>query len=195
MATDGKIDTLNRCLGELVVDLRSITDPDLDVQLVVVAFGGHGASVHVGLTSVETAELSPLVAVGQSRLGAAIELAAQILADASVVPSSSYAPLLVLLSDGRPTDGWEAPLRALEESDAAARSTRFAVAIGGDADRYMLEQFAGPTGQVVTADRVDDISRFFRYLSWVAGAGVSGAEDGDSPLTPYDDFALGELEY
>jgi uncharacterized protein YegL len=74
--------------------------------------------------------------------------------------------VLVLVSDGAPTDDWENPLNALKASERAQKATRFAMAIGADADTDMLAQFANDReAPVFQADGTRDIVRFFRAVT------------------------------
>jgi uncharacterized protein YegL len=195
MHSDGKIDTLNRCIAEMVAGLRAVDDPDVDLQLGIVAFGGYGARVHMPPTPVADAVVTPLDAEGETLLGAGFGMVAELLDDGVTVPTSCFAPVIVLVSDGRPTDELNAPLASLLSKDAMARAIRVAIAIGPDADRHVLQTFAGADGQVVTADRADDIQQFFRYVTWVASAGANSVVESSILAAAFDDFALADLEF
>lgn len=98
-------------------------------------------------------------------MGAAFDLARQILEDPDVIPARSYKPNLVLVSDGIPTDEWQPHLRALGESSQGARALRFAVGVGAEAKHDILQQFATKKGQVVPVEDVELLTEFFRYVT------------------------------
>jgi len=52
--------------------------------------------------------------------------------------------VLVLISDGAPTDGFERGLATLMAEPWARKAVRLAIAIGHDADLEVLQQFIGP---------------------------------------------------
>jgi hypothetical protein len=53
-------------------------------------------------------------------------------------------PVLVLISDGQPTDDFEAGLERLLRQPWAQKAVRLAIAVGHDADQEVLQQFIGP---------------------------------------------------
>ena len=73
-------------------------------------------------------------------MGTALEMVAQQL---KTPPMSDRAlpPVLVLLSDGQPTDDFEKGLRALMAQPWAKKAVRIAIAIGQDADEDVLQKF------------------------------------------------------
>ena len=88
------------------------------------------------------------------------------LEDKDRIPSRAYRPVLILLSDGQPTDDWEAPFKALCDSERAQKATRLAMAIGPDADEAMLKDFANDAeAPIFKAHNARDIHRFFRAVT------------------------------
>ena len=99
-------------------------------------------------------------------MGAAFELARQLLEDKDRIPSRSYRPILILISDGQPTDDWEVPFKSLCSSERAQKATRIAMAIGPDADEAMLKEFANDAeAPIFKAHNARDIHRFFRAVT------------------------------
>ena len=54
-------------------------------------------------------------------------------------------PVLVLVSDGQPTDDFDAGLKALLEQPWGKKAVRIAISIGRDADNEVLQKFIGNT--------------------------------------------------
>ena len=78
-------------------------------------------------------------------------------------------PVLVLVSDGLPTDDYQRGLRELRAEKWGDKSVRLAVAIGQDAARDVLEEFIGvPGGRVLEANSADALVNQIRWASAVA---------------------------
>ena len=58
-------------------------------------------------------------------------------------PSGCFAPAIILLSDGGPTDNFEGGLRSLQGNSWYKNAIKIAIAIGDDADKEVLKQFTG----------------------------------------------------
>jgi uncharacterized protein YegL len=124
-------------------------------------------------------------------MGAAFDLVTSLLADREQVPSKALRPALILVSDGQPTDAWEEPLSRLLSHDRARKATRFAMAIGPDADRAMLQHFLDGTGQrVFGAEDARGILRFFEWVTMSvtlrSRAADPEGDDSYAPLPPED---------
>jgi uncharacterized protein YegL len=93
-----------------------------------------------------------------------------------VPPMSDRAlpPVLVLISDGRPTDDYQPSLERLLAEPWGGRAVRLAVAIGQDADRDVLEQFiATPGARPLRANSPESLVRQIRWASTAALASAS----------------------
>jgi uncharacterized protein YegL len=62
--------------------------------------------------------------------------------DGGKMPEKAYPPVLVLITDGYPTDDWESGLKELNKEFWAKNAVRLAFALEG-ADREVLEEFIG----------------------------------------------------
>ena len=69
--------------------------------------------------------------------------------------SGSYAPVVILLSDGGPTDDFTAGMNALNNNAWFRHSTRIAIAIGNDADTNVLATFTGNPELVFRVHNID----------------------------------------
>ena len=63
--------------------------------------------------------ITPLLASGRTPMGQAFDLARSLLEDKLLIPSRAYRPVVILVSDGLPTDDWERSFAALRESERA----------------------------------------------------------------------------
>lgn len=167
MAENQKIETLNQALKAMIESFAKESRLRAEIQVGLITFGINGAQEHLPLVAAHRIErVAALQASGPTPMGKAFTLVRQWLEDKQRVASRAYRPVLVLVSDGAPTDDWEGPLQALKNSERAQKATRFAMAIGADADTQMLAQFANDReAPVFEAEGARDIVRFFRAVT------------------------------
>lgn len=167
MSENGKIEALNQSLNEMIQTFATESRIRAEIQVGIITFGGASAEVHLPLTPAhQIIETKPIGANGATPMGQAFEAVRKLLEDRDVIPSRAYRPALILVSDGLPTDDWEAPFADLRASERAQKATRFAMAIGGDADEAMLAQFANDReAPLFKAHEARDIHRFFRAVT------------------------------
>jgi uncharacterized protein YegL len=166
MGVDGKIEALNQSLRDMVKSFAAESRLRGEIHLGVITFGG-SAAAHLPLTPAHQIQgIQEFVASGGTPMGAAMDIARELVENRELIPSRAYRPILVLVSDGHPTDDWEGPFRTLLASERAAKATRIALAIGNDADEAMLTEFANdPEAPLFHADNAAEIVRFFRAVT------------------------------
>lgn len=167
MGENQKIDALNVALREMIQSFAKESRLRAEIQVALITFGGRAAQQALPLVAAQRIEgMQALQASGATPMGSAFALTRTLLEDKELVPARAYRPVVVLVSDGAPTDDWEGPLAALEASARGSKVTRFALAIGADADREMLARFANDREvPVFEAHEVRDIARFFRAVT------------------------------
>jgi uncharacterized protein YegL len=189
MAEDGKIQALNQALKEMIAAFARESRLRAQIQVSFITFGGAGARVALPLTPAqEIVSVDPLPAAGGTPMGAAFDEARRLIEDRDLVPSRAYRPVLVLVSDGQPTDAWEPAFEALGRAERAQKATRFAMAIGADADTRMLSRFANDAeSPLFLAHEAHDIARFFRAVTMsVTARSRSSAPNASVPLVLAD---------
>jgi uncharacterized protein YegL len=172
-----KIQELNLALREMLNTLNNMDDIRGKFQLSVISFGGEEAKVTQELKDINEVSLSELEANGKTPMGQAFELVKGLIEDREIVSSRAYAPTMVLISDGLPTDcseemyknknylEWE-PLKALHEGERSSKSQRLALGIGNDADTEMLKDFVNSEDiPVIKAKDASGITRFFKWVT------------------------------
>lgn len=167
MADEGKIEALNLALNDMVKAFSQQSRIRAEIQVGLITFGGEDANAHLPLVAAhQVTHLASLKAEGATPLGKALALATRLLEDRELIPARAYRPVLVLVSDGLPTDDWEPAFAALCASERAEKATRFAMAIGSDADEGMLKRFANDReAPLFKAGNARDIHRFFRAVT------------------------------
>jgi uncharacterized protein YegL len=195
MSEDGKIETLNRSLREMIASFANEDDLRAEVHVGVITFGGSKAEAKHALAPASKLAWDDLKASGKTPLGSALALAANWLEDRNIVPSRAYMPTLVLLSDGQPDKGdpWQEELQKLLGSQRGAKAQRLALAIGAGADEHVLKAFvANPKVPVLHAKDAAQISRFFRFVTMSVCSRLASVNP-DIPAAP-EGFDLENFE-
>lgn len=166
MSVDGKVEALNKALKDMISAFASESRLRAELQVSVVTFGGI-AEVHLPLTPAYQIEaIKPLPASGGTPLGEACTLVANLIEDKEQIPSRAYKPVIVLVSDGQPTDDFSGAFQSLLHGERSAKATRFAMGIGADADLSLLGDFANDLeAPVFKAENARDIHRFFKAVT------------------------------
>lgn len=171
-----KINELNLALREMQNSLNTIDDIRGKFQICVISFGGD-VKVEQPLADISEISIPELYASGLTPMGEAFEQVKEMIEDREIVSSRSYAPTIVLISDGQPTDcpeyvynskkydDWEA-LANLHSGDRTSKSQKLALGIGADADYDMLKKFVNnPEIPVIKAKDATGIASFFKWVT------------------------------
>ena len=171
-----KINELNLALREMLNALNNMDDIRGKFQLCVISFGGE-VQVVQPLADIEKIMLQELTASGNTPMGEAFELVKEMIEDRNIVSSRAYAPTIVLISDGIPTDcpdeiynnqeydNWDAIID-LHNGARTSKSQRLALGIGVDADYEMLRQYINnPDIPVIKANDAGGITKFFKWVT------------------------------
>jgi len=166
MSVDGKIEALNKALKDMVSTFASESRLRAELQVAVITFGG-SADIHLPLTAAHKIEqIEDLPATGDTPMGAAFALAAKMIEDKEQIPSRAYKPVVILVSDGQPTDNFASGLEQLMNGERSAKATRYAMGIGSDADLALLGDFANDIeAPVFKAENARDSHRFFKAVT------------------------------
>ncbi len=178
MSADGKIDALNRAVAQALPALADLQQQNPFVTMLVRALTfADGARWHLAdPTPVAAVSWRPVVAGGLTDLGAALRLLAPEL-ESPPMEARAFPPVLVLVSDGHPTDDVEAGLAALARTPWGSRAVRAAIAIGSDVDLDMLQRFLDdPAARPLTAHDPEQLVYLVRMVSTVASRLASEPE-------------------
>ncbi|EGQ8097230.1 vWA domain-containing protein [Vibrio parahaemolyticus] len=166
MSIDGKIDALNQSIKDMISSFASESRLRAEIHLSIVTFGGE-AVTHLPLTPAHQIEqIENFTALGRTPLGAACTIVKDLIEDKNSIPSRAYRPVIILASDGYPTDNYKNAFDALLNSERAQKATRFALSIGNDADNTLLESFGNDVeAPLLFAHNAAEIARFFRAVT------------------------------
>ena len=104
-----KIDTLNASVRDMLNDFANDKQIETEIQVSILTFG-YEINRLFRFTPVTQIKYQDLDAGGSTPLGECLRAAKAIIEDKDETPSRAYRPLVILVSDGAPTDDWENPL-------------------------------------------------------------------------------------
>jgi uncharacterized protein YegL len=164
-----KIASLNFAIRESIKPMQDVADENPNAQILVRAIKfSDGAQWHIAQpTEIQNFKWTDLDADGVTDMGKAFTL----LADALTIekmPNRGVPPVLVLVSDGQPTDDFNTGLKALMGQPWGQRAVRISVAIGDDADEEAHQKFIGnPEVKPLRANNVQDLVKKIKWASTV----------------------------
>jgi uncharacterized protein YegL len=183
MAAQGKIQALNQAIRQSLPGMAEVArqNPEACVLVRAVRFADR-ASWHIAEpTPVKDVLWRDLEAGGATAMGEAMEMLARALRAPSM-ESRALPPVLVLISDGQPTDDFDAGLSVLMREPWAQKAVRLAIAIGHDADLDVLQRFIGPVGAEADSGRsprrplqASNATALAQYIQWASTAVVGAA--------------------
>ncbi|MFW5980943.1 MAG: vWA domain-containing protein [bacterium] len=161
-----KIMALNKSVRSMIDNFADEESTQAEIHVAVVTFGGKVA-LHTDLKPAREIKWEDMNADGYTPLGAALDIASEIIEDKDKIPSRSYRPSVVLVSDGMPNDeDWEEKLNNFVNKGRTEKCDRWALGIGADANEAILEQFLGDREKkVFHAEDAVDIVKFFRFIT------------------------------
>ena len=123
---------------------------------------------------------------------ACIELEKKLHKDAFMESSrASYAPVFILISDGMPSDSWQAGFEKLKNNGWYKCGVKAAIDVDGDADKSVLMSFTGNSETVLDANGPEELKDIIKFVT-VASSMVSSHHDSVEPssggvIPPVDD--------
>ena len=165
-----KISTVNHAIQSTIPDMRAESAQNPNARLLVrtLKFSSGASWVTANPVPIEEFAWDDLEASGLTDMGKAFEcLAAQF----TIPPMSERAlpPVIVLLSDGHPTDSYKKELDKLLALPWGRKAVRIAISIGKDADDGVLEEFTGNRELVLQANNVKTLVKMIKWASTLAG--------------------------
>lgn len=167
MEESGKIQALNTAIRESLPGMRTVAGDNPYAQVLVraITFSSGARWHHADPVPVGEYKWSDLSANGITDMGKAFRL----LADALTIPpmtDRALPPVLVLLSDGHPTDDWESGLNELMAQPWGMKAVRIGIAIGGDANMDVLQRFIGHNEiKPLVATNAPQLTNYIRWVS------------------------------
>lgn len=179
-----RIQSLNNAIREAIPHMRQVATENPTAQVLVRAIAfSDGAYWHIGNpTPVEEFTWTDLEARGLTDMGLALK---QIAEQLKMMPERGLPPVLVLVSDGVPTDDFTSGLNALMAEPWGKKAVRIGIAIGDDAEEEVLKRFIGnPEIPPLRAQNSEQLVRFIKWASTMTVQAVSSPAGQESGRTP-----------
>lgn len=169
-----RIGSVNSAVEETLEILRQMNEDsaDAEIEIAILEFSsGANWLTPNGPVKVDNYYWSGLDADGLTSMGEAFRMLEEKLHKSSGFmqrASGSYAPVLFLMSDGEPTDNYQASLNKLRQNGWFKSSTKVALAIGDDANDHVLEEFTGSKEAVVRISNSNAGSKLAKMIQFIA---------------------------
>ena len=170
MAGD-RIGAVNHAIQECIEPMReeAAGNPNAQLYIHTLKFASGASWVTAEPVPIEEFAWEDVEANGITDMGKAFELLAGQLS-MPPMPDRALPPVIVLLTDGYPTDDWKRPLEKLLKMPWGKKAVKVAIAIGKDAVRSVLEAFTGNPEAVLDAGNPEVLTHFIKWASTVASA-------------------------
>lgn len=179
-----KIGSLNDAIRETVPDLKDLSDgnPDAAIKIAVLQFDTDVRWLYPQPVESENFRWNDLQAGGLTSLGGALrELESKLhKTEYMQEAAGSYAPVIILLSDGGPTDDFASALGKIKQNDWFRHAIKVAIAVGNDADKNVLAQFTGNSEAVIEVHNKSALKAIIKFVSVTSSqvnSKSSGVED------------------
>lgn len=183
-----KIGTVNNAIQSTIPEMAAAAESNPNAQLFIrtLKFETDAKWITEGAIPIENFAWDDLSANGGTSMGAAFDLLA---AELTIPPMSERAlpPVLVLLSDGMPTDDYQSALNKLLRLPWGKKSVRIAISIGQDADNSILAEFTGSPELVLQANNPQALVKMIKWASTAASQVSAPASLAARGVNPLDD--------
>jgi uncharacterized protein YegL len=165
-----KIDSLNRAMSEMIESFRQNDSVQAELNVAIITFGGSAKLVQ-DLTPVDEITIPTFTAGGGTPLGGAIRLATDLIEDRERLPKNAYRPVIVLLTDGVPTDDADSAISKFVSEGRSRSCDRWSIGVGEgythEQPKALLEKFlSNPEDKfVMNVQKANEIVEFFAILS------------------------------
>lgn len=199
--TGERIASLNWAARAAIPAMREAAadHPEVDVRVRVLRFGDEVEWPVATPVPVGEFVWSALAAGGETAMGAALTAIAAALTAEGAADRTLLPPVIVLLSDGLPTDDARAGIAALDGCELGASAVRIPIAIGQDADLDLLAEFIGDPA--LRPLRAQNAEMLVNRIRWAASVPLDAAASAATPdplaaiagSAPRDDAAESSL--
>lgn len=165
-----KIGSVNDAIENVLPMIGEISDenPDAEINVAALEFSTGTHWLYDKPKEAKDFIWQKVEANGLTSLGeACVELNKKLSRNGGFMSSTSgcFAPAIILLSDGGPTDNFEAGMRTLQGNSWFKNAIKVAIAIGDDADKDVLKQFTGSAEAVITVHNIDALKSMIRIIA------------------------------
>ena len=191
-----RIGTVNAAMEECIPLLKEVAqaNDDAEIRVAILQFsnGASWITPQSGPVGLEDIIWNDLQAGGLTEFGAALNELDRKLSRNEYLKSQTgaYAPVILLLSDGGPTDNWEPALNQIKNNNWFKHAIKIAIDIESDSDRYVLEKFTGNSEAILDAQDTNSLKKMIHKVSVRASEFQSHSKQSqDTVTTPEEDSA------
>ncbi|MBS7526128.1 VWA domain-containing protein [Fusibacter paucivorans] len=193
MKYGGKIETLNNAVREAIPHIRDVArDAEGTIRVHALTFST-GARWLVNNVDIKHFTWENIQPKGVTDMGRSFELLADQLTT-EFENIRGYQPVMILLSDGLPTDDYEKGLEKLMDTTWGKKAIRIAIAIGQEADMDVLQAFIGDTfrGELkpLQAKNASELKQYIRWASTAVSNASINPVKAAVPMPPTVDAAV-----
>ena len=185
-----KIGAVNHAIQSAIPEMAdaALENPNAQLLIRTLKFSTGATWITSNPVAVEDFEWEDLEADGVTDLGKAYDLLA---AQLTIPPMTDRAlpPVIVLLSDGCPTDNYKDSLKNLKSLPWGKKSVKIAISIGQDADNDVLSDFTGNKELVLQANNATALTKMIKWASTAASV-VSAPASRVAPIDSSSDSLL-----
>ena len=164
-----KIGALNDAISNIIPMISEIsnTNPDAEIKVAALEFSSGTSWLYDEPKNAEDFIWQDQKASGLTSLGeACIQLEKVLHRDGFMKsPSGSYAPAIILLSDGGATDDFDKGIEKLKQNNWFKAAIKIAIAIGEDADKDELKKFTGNLEAVIEVHNIEALKQIIRIVA------------------------------
>lgn len=175
--------SLNYAMRTALPELTDVAgeNPEIDVRVRVLRFADE-AEWQSDSASAADYVWSDLAAGGETNMGAALRLLGKTLTPEEM-KGRQLPPVIVLASDGLPTDDFDDALGEFFAAPFAESAVRVAIAIGTDADLDPLDRFLRhPTARPLRASNATELVNRIKWATTAPVKAVSSPTNAPDPL-------------
>lgn len=176
-----KIGVVNNTIQSVLPEMIDEAEQNPNAQLMIrtLKFATGASWLTDSPIRVEDYVWEDLDAGGVTDLGKAFELlAAQF--DIKQMGERALPPVVVLLTDGQPTDDYKKSLEKFHKLPWAKKAVRIAISIGQDADDDVLFEFTKNKELILQANNAKMLAKMIKWASTAVSAVSSGVSNEDN---------------
>ncbi|HPQ35201.1 MAG TPA: VWA domain-containing protein [Tenuifilaceae bacterium] len=167
-----KIQALNQAVKEVIPMLDDISSSNADAKIKIAVLEFSSGCNWMYEQPKEPADFiwQDLKEEGLTDMGDAFKELNSKLSRSAFMQSAAgtFAPVILLLTDGEPTDDWMGGLGKLRENKWFQQAIKIAIAIGNDANKDVLKEFTGNIEAVVEVHNIEALKKIIRLASVTA---------------------------
>jgi uncharacterized protein YegL len=187
-----KIGAVNAAIENVIPDLKDISEGNADARIKVAALEFSNGARWItdnGPVEVEQFYWNYIDAGGVTDLGAAFKALNEKLSTNAFMreATSSYAPVIFLMSDGDPVDDWQSGLNILKQNNWFKVGIKAAIAIGDDANKEVLKAFTGSMESVLEAHNPAALKKVIEFVAVTSSKVASKSSNTSNSQTDMGD--------